>query len=244
MTVLETLLADLPTGWWVNDVYVGANWALSLVSAEKGLQVAGVATTPRRIAADSRFQIGHYPLAEDAAVVARLLLSPDESTAAVGLATLNALNRPDETGFSTIDAADWLSAQSVGRRVAMIGRFPFIDAEIRPYAHQVWVFEQEPQAGESSDTDMATILPQADIVAITGSSILNHTLDFILSYTRPDSIVVLLGPSTPLVGKLFESNIAALFGVRVVDTQEAIESVIAGDGFQKMHGLQRVSLFK
>lgn len=244
MSVLETLLTDLPVGWHVSDVYVGANWVLSLVEGEAGQQRAGVAATPLQIAADSRFQIGHYSLDDDAQVVARLLLSEDEPAAAVGLATLNALNQPDETMLSTADAADWLSAQSAGRSVAVFGRFPFVDGEIRPFARQVWVFEQAPEAGEFGAADMATILPQAEVVAITSSSILNHSIDLILPHTKPDSTVVLLGPSTPLTVKLFDCGIAALFGVRVVDVEMVVESVMAGDGFQKMRGLQRVALFK
>jgi hypothetical protein len=210
----------------------------------EGNQQAGVAATPLEIAPDSHFQIGHYPLGEDAQNVAGLLLSQDGTEAAVGLATLNALNQPDETTLSTIDAADWLSAHSAGRSVAVFGRFPFIDDEVRPYARQVWVFEQSPHADEYSAVDMATILPQAELVAITGSSILNHSIDQILLHTAPDSTIVLMGPSTPLTAKLFTSGITALFGVRVADVQQAVVSVIAGDGFQKMRGLQRVSLFK
>jgi uncharacterized protein (DUF4213/DUF364 family) len=244
MTVLDTLLTDLPAGRCVSDVYAGANWTLSLVSDSDGTQRAGVAATPLHIAAHSRFQIGHFTLQEDAQTIARWLASQDETAAAVGLATLNGLNPLDEANISTVDAADWLSARCVDRRIAIFGRFPFIDDEIRPYAREVWVFEQEPQRNEFGTADMAAILPQADIVAITGSSVINHTIDSILLYTRSDSTVVVLGPSTPLSGKLFDVGIDALFGVRVADVQQVIESVIAGAGFQRMHGLQRVALFR
>ncbi len=73
---------------------------------------------------------------------------------------------------------------------------------------------------------------------------MNHTIDLILPHVRPGSTVVLLGPSTPLSVKLLSSGIHALFGVRVVDVLAAVDSVVAGVGFQKMVGLQRVSLFR
>lgn len=245
MKVVETLLADVPVGWRVSDVYIGANWILSLVSHEDGAQGAGVATTLGQIAANSPFQIGHHALNADAREMAHLLLSPDDTTtAAVGLATLNALNQADEAALTRNDAADWLSARCVGRCIAIVGRFPFIEEEIRPYAKQVWVFEQEPQGDELSDSDMATVLPQADVVAITGSSIINHSIDLILPQVKTGSTVVLLGPSTPLSEKLFDCDIDALFGVRVASVQDVIDSVMAGDGFQKMRGLERVSLLK
>jgi uncharacterized protein (DUF4213/DUF364 family) len=244
MSVLETLLLDIPNGWRVSDVYVGANWTLALAHDSTGLQRAGVAATPSEIRPNSRFQIGHYAHEEDAQGVVRILLSGDETESAVGLATLNALNQPNESLLSSADAADWLAAQSEGRRVAVFGRFPFVEDEIRPFARQVWVFEQAPQAGEFGAVDMAAVLPQAEIVAITSSSILNHTIDLILSHTKPDSLVVLLGPSTPLNVKLFDCGIAALFGVKVLDVGQVIESVIAGEGFQKMRGLERVGMFR
>jgi len=244
MTVIETLLADLPVGCRVIYVYVGANWILSLVSDSDNMQLAGVASTPRQIAAESRFQIGHYTLDEAAQTTANLLLSDDPTTAAVGLATVNALNRLDEAELYNDDAANWLSAQCVNRNIAMFGRFPFIDGEIRPFARQVWVFEQEPQGDELYISEIAPVLPEADIVAITGSTVINHTIDAILPHVNPDSLVVVLGPSTPLSPKLFNCGVDALFGVRVVDVQRVVESVLAGDGFQKMQGLQRVALFK
>lgn len=244
MTILETLIADLPLAWRVSDVYVGANWVLSIAKNSTGLQRSGVATSPRQIPPEAQFQIGHYPLNESAEVVAGWLRSSDATAAAVGLATVNAINQPDENLLTRDDAADWLAAQSAGHTIAIFGRFPFIDEEIRPHARQVWVFEQQPQTNELDSSAMQTVLPQADLVAITGSSIINHSLDLILPHTHSDSTRVLLGPSTPLSQKLFESGIDAMFGVRVVDAQAVINSVVAGDGFQKMQGLERVALFK
>jgi uncharacterized protein len=244
MTILEALLADLPTGKRVTDVYVGANWTLALAEDSTGLQCAGVAGSPRQIPPDARFQIGHHRLNQPAESVAQGLRASDETLAAVGLAAVNALIQPDDTRLTTDDAADWLSARCVGRRIALFGRFPFIDQEVRPFAQQVWVFERQPQAGELDSAAVSAVLPQADIVAITGSAVINHTIDQIMPHIRPGSTVIILGPSTPLSGKLLESGIDGLFGVRVTHIQQAIESVVAGVGFQQMNGLQRVALLK
>lgn len=244
MSVLETLLTDVPAGWRTVDVYVGANWTLVLAQDNQGSQRAGVAATPSAIAADSRFQLGHFALYDDAQAMARLLLSDDETEAAVGLATLNALNQPDENMLSNADAADWLAAHSIEKSVAVFGRFPFVEDEIRPFARQVWVFEQNPQPGEFGAADMNAILPQAEIVAITSSTIVNHSIDSILAQTTPDSIVALLGPSTPLDVKLFNYGISALFGVQVVDVPQTVESVTAGEGFRTMHGVERIGMFR
>jgi uncharacterized protein (DUF4213/DUF364 family) len=91
---------------------------------------------------------------------------------------------------------------------------------------------------------MADIVPNADMVAITGSAIINHTIDGIMSHIKPTTLVTFLGPSTPLNKRLFACGIDALFGVWVADVERVIESVTAGEGFQKMQGLARKSLFK
>jgi uncharacterized protein (DUF4213/DUF364 family) len=238
--VLDTLLADVPAGWRVAEICVGANWVLALVDGEDGARRAGVAAAPLSIHPQSPFQMGCYTPDADAVTVASLLRWDDEASAAVGLATINALLQPDN--LSTFDAADWLAEKCANRTVAIFGRFPFIDVEVRPGAKQVWVFEREPQTGEFGADDMARVLPQADVVAITSSSIVNHTIDTILPHLAPNSLVVLLGPSTPLTEKLFTCGIHALFGVQVADLQQAVESVLEGGGFQKMRGLRRVSL--
>jgi uncharacterized protein (DUF4213/DUF364 family) len=244
MKVLETLLSDVPTGWRVTDVYVGANWVLSLAQRCDGKQHAGVAATPLEIAPNARFHIGHYPLDEKAEMVTQWLRSTDMTEAAVGLATLNAVKPPDERLLTSDDAADWLATKCTGRKVAVFGRFPFIDGEIRPHVHKLWVFEQKPEADELDSTSIKEVLPQADIIAITGSSVINHSVDHILAYAAPGATVILLGPSTPLSEKLFNVGIDAMFGVLVEDLECVIDGVTAGDGFRKMKGLRRVALFK
>jgi uncharacterized protein len=244
MSVMDALLSGLPAGWQVTDVYVGENWLLSLVRNSQGTVQAGMANAPEQIASQARFQIGHHKLDEAAEEAARWLLSTDVLEAAVGLATLNALVRAAGDKLATADAANWLTAECMGRSLAIFGRFPFIDTEIRPAARRVWVFEQHPRDGEYDSSAMSALVPQANIVAITGSSLINHTIDAILANVRPGSRIVLLGPSTPLSEKLFDCGIDAMFGVRVVNIQQAVASVVGGAGFQKVQGLQRVALIR
>jgi uncharacterized protein (DUF4213/DUF364 family) len=244
MPVLDILLGGLPTGWSVTDVYVGANWVLALVRHGDGSERAGVAAAPVIFPENAHYPIGHYTPNANAVEMMQLLRSDDPTAAAVGLATLNALQQPDETALTRHDAADWLSAQSSGKTVAIFGRFPFITDEIRPFAKAVYVFEQNPEQGEYSAKDVPHLIPQADLIAITSSTVINHSIDAILQHTNDQQTVVLLGPSTPLTSRLFDCGITALFGVRVADIEQAKASVLAGEIFRKMHGLERVSLLK
>ncbi len=241
MTILKSLLDDLPADLPAVDVYIGKNWTLAHLSDSDR---AGVASTPQQIPQESVFHIGQRLHFSDRPSLADMLASHTNITATISVAVLNAVLQPPAEMLSDEDAADWLSAQSKGRCIAIFGRFPFVDDEIRPHAKQICVFEQQPTAGEYGANDMPHLLPQMDIVAITGSTIINHTLDAILSYVGATTTVVIMGPSTPLSPRLFTYGVDVLFGVRVIDTHATIQSAMAGDDFQKMRGLQRVSLFK
>lgn len=242
MSVLDSLTSNLPAGFTVQAAHVGLNWTMSLVTDEAGMKQAGVAASPHSFSPHARFVHGSYTLSEPAHQIVQLMKSDDESSVAVGLATLNALLQTKE--LSRADAAEWLSKSCQDKSIAIFGRFPFIEDEIRPFATQLYIFEQEPLAGEYSAQDMPYILPQADIIAITGTTLINHTLDGILEHIPEQSLVVMLGPSTPLSKRLFDFGIDVLFGVCVIDISAAQKSVQAGDRFTKMQGLERVALFR
>lgn len=244
MSIIETLLANLPQNLRTQTIYTGENWVLALLCDEHGRQYAGVASAPHDFPDNAGFPIGQHSVDEDAAEIAQLLRSKDISEASAGLATVNALIQLENNSLSTADAADWLAQTCTDRKVAVFGRFPFVDDEVRPFAKEVRVFEQNPAAGEYHASQMPEILPQVDVVAITGSTINNHTIDDILTHTVSGNMIVIIGPSTPLTAKLFDLGINALFGVQVVDIEKAIASVQVGSNFRKMQGLRRVSLFK
>ncbi len=60
-------------------------------------------------------------------------------------------------------------------------------------------------------------MAQADIVAITGSALINHSIERLLNLCRPESFVVVLGPTTPLSPVLFDHGVDVICGTRVVD---------------------------
>jgi hypothetical protein len=71
-------------------------------------------------------------------------------------------------------------------------------------------------------------------VALTGTSLINHSFDDLLSLCRPDAFVLLLGATTPLCPLLFESGIDALSGTRVIEPQMVLRSVSQGATFRQI----------
>lgn len=83
--------------------------------------------------------------------------------------------------------------------------------------------------GILSDTAADYILPHADWVFITASSIANKTLPHLLSLTK-NARVVLMGPSLPWSFEWAEFGVSYLAGVDVCDRGKLVEIASEGGG--------------
>ena len=122
-----------------------------------------------------------------------------------------------------------------------MGHFPFIPA-LRDVASQLWVIEQHPSPGEHNPEDAAELLPQAEVVALTASALINQTMDYLLGLCNREALVMVLGPSTPLSPVWFERGVDILSGSIVVDEESAIRTVGQGATFQQVQGVKRVTI--
>ena len=87
------------------------------------------------------------------------------------------------------------------------------------------------------------ILPQAEVVGITGTSFINHTADNLLDLSR-NSFVIMLGPTTPLSSVLFDYGVDVLAGVKVIESGKTIRFISEGAIFSQVEGLKLVTLTK
>jgi hypothetical protein len=164
--------------------------------------------------------------------------------ASIGVAAINSLINPDEGrkgGYKEINAYEALVRHGVGKKVALVGHFPFIP-KLHQEVGELWVIEQKPIEGEYPVTAAAELIPQADVVALTGSALINHTLDEMLGLCHPGSIVLILGPSTPLSPVLFAHGATMISGTRIFDEQAVLRTVAQGANFQQVQGVQLVTL--
>ena len=102
----------------------------------------------------------------------------------------------------------------------MVGHFPFLP-QLREAAGELFVLELDPGPGEYPASAAPGIVPQADIAAITGSAIVNGTMDGLLPLCRPDAYVLILGPSTPLHPIVLDWGVDAIASSIVVDPKPA-----------------------
>ena len=168
--------------------------------------------------------------------------SPQES--AVGLAAVNALLGPTAADLRDEKAVAILRERGRGQKVAMIGRFPFADA-LREDCDQLWVFERglNRRQEDFGEEAMEQLLPEADVVAVTATTLLNQTLPTVLAGVRPDAFVMLLGPSTPLTPSLFRFGFDVLCGTVVDDPERVLRAVEQGAVTSQITGVRRVCLW-
>ena len=239
MTITDELLSTLKDDFPLRSVLVGVHWT-AVCSRGCGLASTLMDNKPH----------GHNPVREagrlhlkTARQLAEYARSANLLEASIGVAALNSLLEVDERGAIEVNAADLLAARGQGKTVALVGHFPFIP-RLSAAVGQLWVLEQYPAKGEYPPEAAAELLPQADLAAITGSALINHTLDGLLALCRPDALVMVLGPSTPLSPVLFEHGACLLSGVRVTDEAAVLRTVGQGANFRQVEGVRLITIAK
>lgn len=87
-------------------------------------------------------------------------------------------------------------------------------------------------------------IPQADVVALTGSAFTNHTIENLLELCNPKAYVIVLGDTTPLSPVLFGFGIDAISGAKVAVTERALQCVSEGANFRRIGGTRRLTMMK
>lgn len=87
-------------------------------------------------------------------------------------------------------------------------------------------------------------MPQADVVAITGTAFTNHTIDRLLTLCSPKAFVIVLGDTSPLSPVLFEHRVDAISGTRVVDPDLVMRCVSEGANYRQIKGIRQLTMMK
>jgi uncharacterized protein (DUF4213/DUF364 family) len=162
-----------------------------------------------------------------------LLRSSNTLEASIGMAAFNALLDVDENACREVNAEEVILEQGAGRRVAIVGHFPFVE-RVRQAASECWVIELHPHPGDLGAEWASEVLPQADVVALTGTSLINHTFDELIRLCRPDAFTLLLGPSAPLSPLLSDAGVDCVSGTLVTEPERVLRSLSQGATFRQI----------
>ena len=234
-TIIEDLLAGLPKEPVpVRSVLVGAHWT-SVCSTHCGLATTLIGGKPHNHTTVVRGAgLLHTKCAQELAEYAR---SENLLEASIGVAAINSLLEVKEQDAVEMNASEVLMKEGAGKNVAIVGHFPFIP-RLRRGVGSLWVIEQHPTDDDHPAESAVDLIPRADVVALTASALINHTLDDLLTLCSPDALVLILGPSTPLSPVLFEHGATIIAGSRVLHEEPVLNSIGQGATFQQVKGVR------
>jgi uncharacterized protein len=230
MKILQDIIDNIKCDAAVKEFRRGIHWT-AVVSRHCGL----ASTMMRDSCPDDRRDADTAnTFAEQSALkLARSALMEDILEASLGLAAINSLTEIDESQCVEINAGDFLSKEGVDRNVAVIGHFPFTD-DLRRTAKNLWVMDKWRRPGDYAEGDAEEYLPQSDIVAISSTTLINHTLSDLLKLCPRKSLKMLLGPTTPMTSVLFDFGIDIVSGSVVIDERGALRAIGEGANFRQL----------
>jgi hypothetical protein len=175
--------------------------------------------------------------------LAHWLLEDHWGRAGVGMAALNSILEIDYQALIEVNAKQIIARRATGKNLMVVGHFPFI-GQLRSKVRNLWVMEKEPRSGELSEEEGYQALAEADVVAITGSSLINHTFDRIMANCKPGSFKIMLGPSSPLSSILLDCGLDVIGGALVEEKSAVLSMVGKGAAFRQLQGVRTVVMAK
>jgi len=238
--IINDLLSTLDYQAAVKDIRLGPFWTAVLT------RNCGLASTPHVPDHHSAQVLAPVKdagrLMEKVALgLARMARSDSELEAAIGMATINSLIEVEEARCVELNAADLIQEKGRNKRVAIVGHFPFVK-NLRETTKELRVIEKHPRGSDLAESEAQNIIPKADVVAITGSAFVNHTIEDLLKLCKPKAFVIVLGPTTPLSPILFEYGIDVISGTKVVDPETALLHLSQGAIFRQMEGVRLLTM--
>ncbi len=240
MKILDDLLATLNYDAPVKDIRQGVFHTGVLT------RYCGLAATLPRDALKQEGPMVKEPgllLNKNARQLAQMAHSESILEAAIGMAAINSLLEVDVDSCTELNAAEVILEKGEGKNVAIVGHFPFLP-RIREKAGALWVIEKNPKEGDFPEAEADRLIPQAHVVALTGTSLTNHTLEHLLGLCDSKAYIIMLGDTVPLSPILFDHGVDALSGTRVIDSGLALQCVSQGANFRQIKGTRRLTMTK
>ncbi len=235
MKILDDLIFSIIEDSVVREVHACALWT-AVVSRHCGLASTFREEHPRH----GRVRDAGNLKSKTALELAGYAKSDNHLEASIGMATINSLLDVDEGKCVEENALEVLAKKGRDKKIAIVGRFPWIP-HLQKIARKLWVIEQRPREGDLPAEAAEDVLPQADVVGITGTSFINHTIGRLLELSK-GSFTVLVGPTTPLSPVLFDYGVDVIAGTKVIEPDKALRCISEGAMFRQVEGVELITM--
>ncbi|MBP1762805.1 MAG: hypothetical protein H6Q64_2347 [Firmicutes bacterium] len=243
--IYDELIDAIPEDLTVTEYMIGLHW--TIVGCEKGI---GMAKTLKggKSGEELRYIVG-MPLKK----LASHVKSWNMLNASLGLAAINSTLNTSEKVWEITEPSDFdKDESSVGegnvfanndlsqmyKKVAFVGHIPKLE-ELKNMC-ELSVLDRNPQPGDYPDSACEFILPEQELIYITGTAFINKTMPRLLELSRHAKLI-LLGPSVPISPVLFQYGVDAIAGM-IVANKELIWQTVQEGGNKNIYenGGQRV----
>lgn len=137
-------------------------------------------------------------------------------------------------------------------KVALVGAFPPYMRHLRKRNQPFHVLEMDPSTLKPDEMPYyqpaersSQVIPQADILVTTGTTLLNGSLDDLLRLLRPGARAAIIGPTATLIpGPYARRGVTLVGGTRVRDIDALLELLAEGGSGYHFFGktVERVTL--
>ena len=228
-SIYDTLIDGIDSDARVDSAVVGTRWTAVTAGGHTGIAMTvSVESCPRTFPKG----IVGLPLREAAGAVK----SWNFAEASLGMAAINAFYNTPERVKSLRAAEPYENyctrgLELRGKRVAMIGHMGYPESALSGI-EKLYVLERAPQKGDYPDSACEYVLPQCDLVLITGSALVNKTMPRLLELSK-NALTVLTGPTVPMCPALLGQSVRRLAGMIVTDASivPAIGSSLVGSPY-------------
>ncbi|MDQ7825349.1 MAG: DUF364 domain-containing protein [Candidatus Eremiobacteraeota bacterium] len=178
-----------------------------------------------------------------AKALAEYSLSDHLLEATLGMAALNSLIEVDVSQCSQDNAFRAIAHHSEGKKVVVVGNFPFT-AKLAPLAADLVILQKPKGECPLPGEDEKRALREAEVAVITGTSLINHSLEVLLECINPKALKIMVGPTTPLSPVLFDHGFDYLSGIKVADEALMMRSISEGATFKEIQGVMLLTMKK
>jgi len=170
-------------------------------------------------------------------------IDPNVLKSAIGVATINALTQSiidserdgDYQIVKNEDGFDLLKIKP-HETVSLVGAFgPYI-RRLKNMGNPFFIIEKNPQALRvdeikyfKPESEMRSAIEKSKILIITGTAIVNNTIDSILSLIKDEIRTAIIGPTASMIpDAFFKRGVDIMAGVRITNSDEMIKILKQG----------------
>jgi len=236
MQILKDLVSTIKSDAPVRKLLMGVHWT---AVSSKFCGMASTVTGNQPHGEEAIRDVGKLDL-KSGLQLTELAYSNNSLESCLGLAAINSLLPCPHGKISQKNAFEVLIEKAKNKKTAIFGHFPYLD-RMKKTSKELFVFELNPQEDEIPFSRVPDLLPQAEIVAITSNTFINHTIVEILPYIKNDAFSIMVGPSTPMSSILFDYGFSMIAGVRILDEGQLYHTISQGAVFRQIAGVELIT---